>query len=119
MNILRFLLENWDSVLVVVGAVVAVIVMYKRGEVEILKEILFRLVTKAEQEFGGGTGELKKAAVVEWIYSKLPAILRLLLGRKEIDRLIDEVLEYAKTKWAANPRLQEHISGQPPDSQET
>ena len=68
MNILNFLLAQWDSVLVVVVGAVAVIVLYKRGEVEILKEILFRLVTKAEQDFGGGTGELKKAAVVEWIY---------------------------------------------------
>lgn len=112
MNILRFLLENWDSALVVVGVVIAAIVLYKRGEVEILKEILFKLVTKAEQEFGGGTGELKKAAVVEWIYEKLPAILRILITRKEIDRLIDEVLAYAKTKWAANARLQEYISGE-------
>lgn len=112
MNVINFLLANWDSVLVVVLAVVAVIILYKRGEVQILKEILFRLVTKAEQEFGGGTGELKKAAVVEWLYDKLPAILRFIITRKEIDKLIDEVLVYAKSKWAANAKLQEYISGE-------
>lgn len=114
MNIIRLLVSNWDSVLVVAGTIAGAIILYKRGEIALLKDILFRLVTKAEQEFGGGTGELKKAAVIEWIYEKLPAILRLIISRKEIDRLIDEVLEYAKGKWAANPNLRDHIIGLPP-----
>ena len=112
MSIISFVVTNWDSVLVVLIALVGLIILYKRGEVGIIKEILFALVTKAEQEFGGGTGELKKAAVVEWLYDKLPAILRLFIGQKEIDNLIDEALAYAKTKWANNPRLMEHITGQ-------
>jgi hypothetical protein len=102
----------WDSVLIVVAAAIAVVVLFKRGEVSFLKEILFRLVTKAEQEFGCGTGELKKAAVVEWIYDKLPAILRFIITRKEIDNLIDEIVVYAKTKWAANAKLKEYVSGE-------
>lgn len=113
MSIIMFLLLNWDSVLVVIGAAVVVVVLYKRGEVAILKNILFRLVTRAEQEYGGGTGELKKAAVIEWIYEKLPAVVRFIVTRKELDRLIDEVLEYAKSKWATNPRLQEIINSGP------
>lgn len=114
MNILNLLLANWDSVLVVVAALVGGIVLYKRGETEILKAILFRLVTDAEREYGGGTGELKKAAVIEWIYDKIPAVLKLIITRRELDKLIDNVLEYAKTKWASNPQLKEYVCPEPP-----
>jgi hypothetical protein len=110
MNLLRFLLTNWDSVLVVIAAIVVVIVLVKRGETAFLKDILFRFVTKAEQEFGGGTGELKKAAVIELVYDKLPAVLRLIITRKDLDKMIDDVLLYAKTKWAANDKLNALVS---------
>lgn len=109
MEILKFLLANWDSVLLVVVIAVSLILLYKHGRVEIVKKILFSLVSRAEKEFGSGTGELKKAAVIEWIYSSLPKIVTVLITPKEIERLIESVLEYAKTKWAANSALQEYI----------
>lgn len=75
----------------------------------LVKKILFTLVSRAEKEFGSGTGELKKAAVIEWIYEKLPKIVTVFITPKEIERLIESVLEYAKTKWAANTALQDYI----------
>lgn len=56
MNVLHFLLANWDSVLVVIAAIVVVIVLVKRGETAFLKEILFRLVTKAGRTLHGVRG---------------------------------------------------------------
>jgi len=73
MEILLFLARNWDNIAVIAAAVAGVIALIKKGETQILKEILFRLVTQAEAEFGGGVGELKKAAVIEWLYSRLPS----------------------------------------------
>jgi hypothetical protein len=105
MNVLNFLVANWDSVLVVVVAIVGAIVLIKRGETAFLKRILFGLVTKAEMEFSGGTGELKKAKVVEWIYDKLPAILRFIITQSDIDKMIEDVLEYAKEKWSSDEGL--------------
>lgn len=110
MNIITFLLANWDSVLVVLASVIAFAVLYKRGETKIIKAILFRLVTDAERLYGGGTGELKKAAVIEWIYDKIPAILKLFITQKELDTMIDDVLTYAKQKWTANPKLNEYAT---------
>ncbi len=112
MGIILLLAANWDSVLLIIGIIAGVVLLYKRGETALLKEILFRLVTKAEQEYGSGTGELKKAAVVEWLYDKMPAVLRLLVTKKEIEALIDEVLAYAKSKWAANQNLHDHVYGE-------
>ena len=58
MNVLTFLAKNWDSVLVVVAFLAVVVVLIKRGETKILKQILFNLVTQAEKQFGSGTGSL-------------------------------------------------------------
>ena len=114
MNIIKIILLNWDSVLLVITATGGIVALYKRGEIKILKDILFRLVTRAEAEFGSGTGELKRAAVIEWLYERMPGLLRLIVTRRDIDRLIDEVLTYAKDKWASNPNLRGIISGEPP-----
>ncbi len=114
MNIVEYLVANWDSALIIAAVLAVVIVSFRKGEMTLLKHILFRLVTRAEQEFGGGTGELKKAAVIEWLYERIPAVIRLIVSPKAIETMIDDVLAYAKEKWAANPKLQEYIEGIPP-----
>ena len=63
MNVLTFLAKNWDSVLVIVAFLALVVVLIKRGETKILKQILFNLVTQAEKQFGSGTGSLKYAGL--------------------------------------------------------
>ena len=63
MGIITFLITNWDSVLIVIAFCVLIIIGIKRGETTILKQILFSLVTKAEQEFGTNVGVLKYAYV--------------------------------------------------------
>lgn len=62
MEILKFLLANWDSVLLVAVIAVSLILLYKHGRVGIVKKILFSLILRAKKKFGSGTGELKKAA---------------------------------------------------------
>ncbi|MCX4294349.1 MAG: hypothetical protein OSJ56_09875 [Prevotella sp.] len=109
MEIIKFLVSNWDSVLLVIVAIVVLILLYKHGRIEVVKKVLFSLVSRAEKEFGSGTGELKKAAVIEWIYEKLPKIITIFITPKEIEQLIESVLEYAKTKWSTNTALQNYI----------
>lgn len=113
MKILTFIIANWDSVLIALVAAAVLAILYKRGRVGIVKKIIFALVSKAEKEFGAGTGELKKAAVIDWLYERLPKIITVLITPKEIERLIESVLEYAKTKWAANTALNNYISQTP------
>lgn len=109
MNVLQFIARNWDSLLVVVAFIVFIVVLVKRGETKVLKQILFNLVTQAEKQFGSGTGELKFAAVSDWIYQRIPAILKLLFTEKDISNLIETVLEQAKKAWGTNESIKEYI----------
>lgn len=109
MNVLAFLAANWDSVLVVVAFLTVVVVLIKRGETKILKQILFNLVTQAEKQFGSGTGSLKYAAVADWIYQRIPAVLKLLFTSSDIEKMIEDVLEEAKKAWGANENLKGYI----------
>ncbi len=109
MSILYFLFANWDSVLVVLAFLVLVVVLIKRGETAVLKKILFGLVTKAEKLYGDGTGKLKLAAVSDWIYQRIPAVLKLLFSAKDIESMVESVLEDAKKAWGANVNLAEYI----------
>ena len=109
MNVLTFLAKNWDSVLVVVAFLALVVVLIKRGETKILKQILFNLVTQAEKQFGSGTGSLKYAAVADWIYQRIPAVLKLLFTSSDIGKMIEAALEEAKKAWGANENLKGYI----------
>ena len=109
MNVLTFLAANWDSVLVVVAFLAVVVVLIKRGETKILKQILFNLVTQAEKQFGSGTGSLKYAAVADWIYQRIPAVLKLLFTSSDIEKMIEAALEEAKKAWGANENLKGYI----------
>jgi len=109
MNVLPFLAKNWDSVLVVVAFLALVVVLIKRGETKILKQILFNLVTQAEKQFGSGTGSLKYAAVADWIYQRIPAVLKLLFTSSDIEKMIEAALEEAKKAWGANENLKGYI----------
>ena len=99
-----FIIANWDSILVVILFVLFLLVLIRRGATKQVREILFYLVTKAEAEFGRGTGELKFAAVTTWIYERLPAIVRLLFTTKEIDNLIEEAVQKMKEYLESNKK---------------
>ena len=109
MNVLTFLAKTWDSVLVIVAFLAVVVVLIKRGETKILKQILFNLVTQAEKQFGSGTGSLKYAAVADWIYQRIPAVLKLLFTSSDIEKMIEAALEEAKKAWGANENLKGYI----------
>lgn len=109
MNVRTFLAKNWDSVLVIVAFLAVVVVLIKRGETKILKQILFNLVTQAEKQFGSGTGSLKYAAVADWIYQRIPAVLKLLFTSSDIEKMIEAALAEAKKAWGANENLKGYI----------
>ena len=104
MSIIQFLAANWDSVLVVLAFLVLVVVLIKRGQTKILKKILFNLVTQAEKQFGG---------VADWIYQRIPAVLKLLFTEKDIADMIEAVLEEAKKAWGTNENLKEYVETSP------
>lgn len=105
MVIFDFIVQYWDSILIVIGFIILMLVLIKRGETVILKQILFNLVTKAEQMYGDGTGKLKYAAVADWLYQRIPVVLKFLFTAKDIEHMIESVLEAAKIAWGTNDKL--------------
>lgn len=89
---IEFLMNNWDSVLVVVLFILFLLYLIKKGATRQVNQILFYLVIEAEATFGGGTGQLKYAAVVTWLYEKLPTIVKILFTEKQIDLLIENAV---------------------------
>ena len=109
MNIIQFLFANWDSVLVILAFLALIVVLVKRGETKVLNKVLFGLVTQAEKQFGGGTGKLKLAAVSDWIYQRIPAVLKLLFSEKDIENMIETALAEAKKAWGNNENIAAYI----------
>ena len=109
MNVLKFLLFNWDSVIIVCGAAAGMIFLVAKKQYAILDKIVFALVTEAEKQFGDGTGAAKLAAVIEWVYPKIPAIIRLFITADKLEKIIERVLAEAKKKWENNPQLSAYI----------
>lgn len=104
---------NWLSgnTVEVVGTLIVLIlalVLYKKGKTEFVRKIILALVTEAEKQYGNGTGELKYATVVERLYEVLPWIIRLLYSKKQIDRMIEEAVEYLKRYLAEGKDLLGH-----------
>lgn len=86
---IEFLTDYWDSMLVIVLFIVICIVLVRKGSTQYVKQMLFYLVTRAEAEYGSGTGELKYAAVTTWLYERMPAIIKFFFTAKQIDAMIE------------------------------
>lgn len=88
----------WLDAVVVVAFIAVMAFLYKRGQKEAVKRIVYDLVVKAEATLGSGTGDLKYNRVVAQVYAALPFVVRLLFTQKDIDRLIawavDELKQY-------------------------
>ncbi len=111
MKILEFLALNWSSLLLVIALITVLAVLYVRGEKKLFNHILYALVTEAEAQYGGKTGELKKAAVIAKVYGLLPAVLKLFITEKRLTLWIEDALQYAKKKWAENADISYYING--------
>lgn len=109
MQILKWLLVNWDSVLLVILAAALIIYLIKTGQTKILKQIAVKFVTDAEGECGNGTGIIKLSEVVAKLYGHLPSIVRVLFTEKQLVKIAESVLEEAKKKWETNENLATYI----------
>lgn len=93
---LEFIKFNLSSILVVLLIITGLLFIYKKGKKEFVRQVVLSLVVQAEKNLGSGTGELKYAMVVEGVYQVLPAILKLLLTKSELDKLIEDSVQYLK-----------------------
>jgi hypothetical protein len=108
---IEFMIANWDSVALFVVLVVALALMVQKGYTAQVKQILFYLVTEAEAQFGGGTGELKYSAVSTWLYDRLPLVAKLVFTNKSIDELIEQAVLEMKEYLEKNKKAQKLVLG--------
>ena len=84
-NYLQFVLV----VLAIAIAFVGLIIFLRHINKPIIKQVILGLVVKAEKYLGSGTGELKKATVVSWIYSKVPPGIRWMFTENDLSNIIE------------------------------
>lgn len=111
MAIIEFMAAYWDSILLVICTCTVLGILYFRGQKKIVYKILYSLITEAEKQFGGGTGELKQAFVIEKVYNALPAVLKAVISAERLGEWIDDVLLGAKAKWTENLSVRGYIEG--------
>ncbi len=109
MNVLNFIVQNWDFILLIVAAVAAIVFAIFKGNKSVVMKMLYSLVTEAEQIYGAGTGSLKLAAVIDAIYPKLPAVIKAFVSDKTIVKWVEEALAAAKDAWQKNDAIADYI----------
>ena len=110
MNVLNFFITNWDFILLIVAAVAVIVFASFKGNKSIVMRMLYSLVTEAEQIYGGGTGSLKLAAVIDGIYPHLPGIIKAFINEKTLVKWVEEALASAKETWEKNAALAEYVN---------
>ena len=105
----EFIITNWTSMIAILIFVSVLIFLTLRGKKDIVAKMLFALVTEAEKIYGGGTGSVKLAYVVEKAYSYLPSVLKVFITYKRLKQMIEDALTAAKIKWTENPSLADYL----------
>ena len=106
---MSFINQYWSSIVVIVIFLIVILALIKLGYKKYVKDIIFYLVIKAEQEFGSKTGQAKFAAVMTWLYDRLPAIVKFIFTKKQISDLIEDGVK----------RMKEYIEKLPAEAKET
>lgn len=81
------------------------------GKKEALKEWLKWAVFKAEQEYGGKTGQLKLREVFNLAIQQFPWLLRF-VSFEEFSLYVDDALEWLKTQLESNDAMKQLIGGE-------
>ena len=117
MNIINAIVNHWDIITLIIAAILVIVFAVFRGNKGVVMRILYAAVTQAEREFGGGTGPLKLAAVIEAVYPKLPAIIKAFVTVERLTKWIEIALAEAKRAWETNSNIAAYLD-KPPNGQQ-
>lgn len=109
MELLNFILENWDSILGALAIIIVAVLAVVKQEKAVIFKMLYALVTEAEKQYGSGTGELKLSSVIAQIYEKAPAAVKV-IPVSTLQSWVEDALETAKEKWAKNSNVATYIT---------
>jgi len=133
MNILRFMASNWNDILVVILLIASAIIglnkwikkngplfksMSTKERIAYITRLLtnlvpiaLTLVTDAEIQFGGGTGQLKRSYVIDELYKRIPDDYKKFITEDNLDSIINRALEEAEKLWKDNPKINQIVYG--------
>lgn len=130
MDILRFIGTYWHDILVVLILLVsfgfavkkwwpnwqamssAEKVAYVSRLLQNLIPIALGLVTDAEAQYGGGTGKIKRAYVIDELYSRIPDAFKPYVTEQNLDAILTKALDEAKVLWEENTQIKALIKGE-------
>ena len=92
----EFFIYNIHTIIFVLACVIAFILLLRFGSKKQIRAVLLYLVTRAEEEWGGGTGEIKYASVVAAVYERIPMVARFLITQRELSRMIEAAVAKMK-----------------------
>ena len=102
MNVINFIAQNWDFILLIIAAVAALAVAIFKGNKTVVMKMLFSLVTEAEREYGGGTGASVSVTPVAFLICKESGCRILPIpepATNTVDRLIELIPDIADKVW--------------------
>lgn len=110
MNVLDFILENWDFLALIAAALTALFYSVYKGNKSVVMKMLYALVTEAEKAYGSGTGSLKLATVIAAVYPKLPPMIKYFITEATLTKWVEDALTKAKEAWKKNAALADYIA---------
>lgn len=135
MKVLLFIANHWHDILVIILLIMSGIaginqwvkrngpilkgmsvqerVAYIKRLLTNLAPIALVLVTDAEIEFGGGTGQLKRSYVIDELYRRIPDEYKKYITEDNLDTIINKALDEAEKLWNDNPKVNRIVYGKP------
>jgi uncharacterized membrane protein len=117
MKTVKWLIENWSLLVVVVGAIIFLMYRFKNfsqlpsdEQIAKVKVWLLYAVIQAEKELGAGTGTIKLRYVYDLFLSKFPSFASI-ISFAMFSEWVDEVLEQMKHLLKTNEQTEAYVKG--------
>lgn len=107
MDWLNWIVNNW-YVLVVIGIAIVMVYVAITDKARVLEWLKYS-VTMAEQELGGGTGQIKLRQVYDMFIEKFPVFSKL-IPFSLFSKWVDIALEFLKEQLEKNQKIKELVN---------
>lgn len=101
--IIQYIINNAADIILLLSAALVFIgfcsVQVRKGNWDLVRQILLGLVIEAEKYLGSKTGELKKQQVIDWMYQRHP-LINMCVSRDTLNYLVEQVLLQMKEQLA-------------------
>jgi len=94
----EFIVTNWKDVLLVIGFLIFMLAIWKRGSRQFFFAIIADLIETAENHVMGD-GVAKKTWVIASAYKALPTILKYLYTEKEVSDIVQTIFDFAQERF--------------------